>query len=104
MDRLQHRPAHSESSGFIENDGVQMGEAFQSFATLEQHAKLGAASNGDGECRRDSQAHGAGAGDNENGNSISQRERQGTRGQDPGQKGEYSQTQYNGHKDRTGAV
>ena len=45
----EHRAAHGEGPGFVEDDGVEMGEAFESFTAFEEDSELRTAADGDGE-------------------------------------------------------
>ena len=104
MDRGQHRPAHGERAGLVEDDHVEMGQSLQSFAAFEEDAELRAAAHGHGERGGHGQPHGAGTGDDQHGDGVGQSQWKRMRGDEPGHKSDERQAQHNGDKDGTGAV
>ena len=76
VNAIQHRSAHGEGSGLVENDCIQMGQAFQSFSAFEENPELRAAAHCNCERGGYGQTHGAGAGDHQHGNGVCQCQRE----------------------------
>ena len=70
MDGGEDGAADGEGAGFVEDDGVEVGEALERFPALEEDAELRAAADGDGERGGNGEAHGAGTGDDEDGDGV----------------------------------
>ena len=104
MHRFQHRTAHGEGSGLVQNDGVKVAQALKSFSSLEEDSKLRAAAHRNGERGRHGQPHGAGAGYDQHSHRVGQRRLKRVRGSQPDKKRGRGQRQHHGHEDRAGAV
>ena len=46
MNRSEYRPSHSQGSGLVQNNRIEMRQALKRFSALEEHAELCAASHG----------------------------------------------------------
>ena len=104
MNDSQHRAAHGQRSSLVEHNHVEMREAFEGLAALEEYSKLCATAHGHGERGGHSQAHGARAGDDQHGDGRGEGHFQRVRGDKPNEKGERGQSQHDGNEDRAGAV
>src|ERR1017187_10315287 len=98
MNRGQHRPAHGQRSGLVENDRVQVGKPFQRFPSLEKHAELRASAHGNGKRGGYGQPHGAGASDDQHGNGSGERQRKRMSGDEPGHKRQRAKPRTTGTK------
>src|ERR1700734_2486013 len=64
--------AFGQGAGFVEDEGIDAGQAFEAFAPFEKDAELRAASDSDGQRGWHGEAHGAGAGNDEDGDGYSE--------------------------------
>ena len=87
MNGHEDRPSHGESAGFVEDDDVEMGEALEGFAPFEEDAELRATAYGNGKRGRHGEAHGAGAGNYEDGNGDGEGAARPAAGKNPDEEG-----------------
>ena len=100
----QDGPSHGQSPGLVQDDGVQMGQAFQGFPAFEEDAKLRAASHSYGKRRGNGQPHGARTGNYQYGDGVCDSQRQRVRGDEPNGKCDNREAENYWNKNGTGAI
>ena len=102
--RFEDRVAGGEGAGFVEHNDVQVGEALEGFATLEEDAHLRAAADSHGKRGRNRESHGARAGNDQHGNRVGERELQRVACENPDNKCDGGEHEDYGDEDGAGAV
>ena len=101
-DLAERRPAASEGAGLVEDDCIYSGGKLERLAATDQNARFGAVAGPDHDRRRSGQAHGARAGDDDDGDERHEGVRQARlrAGDEPHNEGGRADDEYDRDEDR----